>query len=64
MSGTSISDSHNQQCKAQSVTVPIEDMVFMLQRQRDVLIQQLRTVDELLLRYGALSHETLPRRVR
>lgn len=33
-------------------------------QERDVIIMRLRAIDAVLVKYGWLKHETLPRRVR
>lgn len=45
-------------------TVPIDVYLADLKNERDCLISRLRHVDRVLIDYGILKDETIPRRVR
>ena len=45
-------------------TVPIEVYLADLKNERDCLISRLRHIDKVLIDYGKLKDETIPRRVR
>ena len=45
-------------------TVPIEVYLADLQNERDCLISRLRHIDKVLIEYGKIKDETIPRRVR
>ena len=45
-------------------TVPIEVYLADLKNERDCLISRLRHIDKVLIEYGKIKDETIPRRVR
>ena len=45
-------------------TVPIEVYLADLQNERDCLISRLRHIDKVLIEYGKIKDETIPRRIR
>ena len=45
-------------------TVPVDVYLADLQNERDCLISRLRHIDKVLIEYGKIKDETIPRRVR
>ena len=45
-------------------TVPLETWLDNIEAERDALIMQIRSKDRILMSFGRLKHETIPRRVR
>lgn len=47
-----------------SKTVPLDVWLDQQEAERDALIMRLRQIDKVLVEFGRLKRETLPRRVR
>lgn len=45
-------------------TIPVEVFLLDLKNERDCLISRLRHIDKVLIDYGILKNETIPRRTR
>ena len=56
--------SENGQHEKPDNTVPVDVYLADLQNERDCLISRLRHIDKVLIEYGKIKDETIPRRVR